>query len=66
MAEETEVVPDCPHCGGPLKHATVSFGQALPADVLEEAVERSQQCDLVLRDPIGTTLSGIDALVVEG
>jgi NAD-dependent deacetylase len=106
---ETEVVPDCPHCGGPLKHATVSFGQALPADVLEEAVERSQQCDLflaigsslvvepaaslprlakragarlvivnrdptgldeladlVLRDPIGTTLSGIDALVVEG
>ena len=102
----TDAVPDCPNCGGPLKHATISFGQALPPDVLEEAIRRSQQCglflaigsslvvepaaslprlakragarlvilnrdptgqdeiaDLVLRAPIGATLSGIDELV---
>jgi len=29
--------PDCPECGGITKHATVSFGQSLPSDVLEEA-----------------------------
>jgi NAD-dependent deacetylase len=40
--------PDCPDCGGPLKHATVSFGQALPETVLEDAGELAQQCDLFL------------------
>src|SRR4051812_36543261 len=30
-------VPDCQECGGRLKHATVSFGQQLRADVLMEA-----------------------------
>lgn len=30
-------VPDCEDCGGRLKHATVSFGQVLPRDVLEES-----------------------------
>lgn len=30
-------VPTCRECGGRLKHATVSFGQKLPTDVLEEA-----------------------------
>lgn len=42
------VVPECPNCGGLLKHATVSFGQALPADVLDDAVELTRQCDLFL------------------
>ena len=50
----TDAVPDCPHCGGPLKHATISFGQALPPDVLEEAMGRSQQCGLFLA--IGSSL----------
>src|SRR5687768_7405755 len=30
-------VPECDHCGGILKAATVSFGQALPSDVLAAA-----------------------------
>jgi len=42
------VVPECPNCGGLLKHATVSFGQALPGDVLEEAAQLARQCDLFL------------------
>ncbi|MHC4180024.1 MAG: SIR2 family NAD-dependent protein deacylase [Planctomycetota bacterium] len=45
---ETEVVPECPECGGLLKHATISFGQSLPADVLQEAIGWSRQCDLFL------------------
>ena len=50
----TNQVPACPNCGAPLKHATVSFGQALPADVLEEATEWSAECDLMLA--IGSSL----------
>lgn len=42
----TDSPPACPACGGNLKHATVSFGQSLPTDVLEAAIEASQQCDL--------------------
>ncbi len=45
---ELNQVPDCPQCGGKLKHATVSFGQALPEDVVEAAVEWSQACQLFL------------------
>lgn len=47
-------VPDCPQCGGLLKHATVSFGQMLPAAVLREAMMVSQQADLFLA--IGSSL----------
>jgi NAD-dependent deacetylase len=47
-------VPDCPKCNGRLKHATVSFGQLLPADVLEEATRMSQEADLMLA--IGSSL----------
>ncbi len=39
-------VPDCPDCGGRLKHATVSFGQALPADVLQTAALWAETADL--------------------
>ncbi len=35
----TDVVPDCPECGGLLKHATVSYGQNLPEDVVTAANE---------------------------
>lgn len=44
----TEKVPPCPHCGGLLKHATVSFGQSLPEEVLAEALRWTRQCDLFL------------------
>lgn len=47
-------VPVCPECGGRLKHATVSFGQMLPADVLEEATQWSDEADLMLA--IGSSL----------
>lgn len=40
--------PVCPHCGGLLKHATVSFGQMLPAAVLQECIQLSKQADLFL------------------
>lgn len=45
---ETDRVPDCPECGGRLKHATVSFGQSLPTDVLETAVRWAGRADLFL------------------
>jgi NAD-dependent protein deacetylase/lipoamidase len=40
--------PHCTDCGGLLKAATVSFGQALPADVVDEAFARAEACDLCL------------------
>jgi NAD-dependent deacetylase len=40
--------PECPECRGILKHATVSFGQSLPADVLQESIERARQADVFL------------------
>jgi NAD-dependent deacetylase len=49
-----DAVPDCPECGGRLKHATISFGQALPPPVLEEAARWSRQCGLFLA--IGSSL----------
>jgi NAD-dependent deacetylase len=51
---ETDSVPACPDCGGRLKHATISFGQSLAPSVLEEAFERSRQCDLFFA--IGSSL----------
>lgn len=41
-------VPDCPACGGRLKHATVSFGQALPDDVWRAAERLAGQADVFL------------------
>lgn len=46
--------PRCPHCGGIIKSATVSFGQMMPADAMEEAVEIVQRADVVLA--IGSSL----------
>lgn len=45
---DSKVVPECPECGGLLKHATVSFGQVLPADVLQTAALWAQEADLFL------------------
>jgi NAD-dependent deacetylase len=46
--------PDCPQCGGMLKHATISFGQALDREVLHQAVVWSQSADVFLA--IGSSL----------
>lgn len=54
MEREGIAVPYCPDCNGPLKCATISFGQALPADILEEAFYAARDCDLFLT--IGSSL----------
>ena len=41
-------VPSCDDCGGILKAATVSFGQALPREVLAEAWRLATACDVLL------------------
>ncbi len=46
--------PDCPGCGGFIKTATVSFGQAMPDAAMRRAQELAQNCDLFLA--IGSSL----------
>jgi NAD-dependent deacetylase len=38
--------PKCPHCGGRLINSIVDFGDPLPYDELEEAIQRSQNSDV--------------------
>jgi NAD-dependent protein deacetylase/lipoamidase len=45
--------PDCT-CGGYIKTATVSFGQAMPADAMQRAEELTKSCDLFLA--VGSSL----------
>lgn len=47
-------VPYCDDCGGPLKPATISFGQAMPERETAEAYHRSATCDLFI--VIGSSL----------
>ena len=46
--------PDCPSCGGFIKTATISFGQAMPDDAMRRAQDLAQSCDLFLA--IGSSL----------
>lgn len=43
-----ETDPPCAGCGGILKSATISFGQALDVDVLDRARTAALSCDLLL------------------
>ena len=52
---ETGEVPTCGGCGGWLKMATISFGQALEPAVIARGFAEAEQCDLVLA--LGSTLS---------
>lgn len=46
---QTETVPECRSCSdGRVKHATISFGQPLPVDVLEESSRWCEEADLML------------------
>jgi NAD-dependent deacetylase len=54
MAAGNGCAPDCPGCGGFIKTATVSFGQAMPDDAMRRAQDLSQSCDLFLA--IGSSL----------
>jgi NAD-dependent deacetylase len=47
--------PACRSCGGILKSATISFGQALVQEDLERAAKAANECDLMLA--IGSTLA---------
>jgi NAD-dependent deacetylase len=46
--------PDCEDCGGPIKSATVSFGQAMPEAAMRRAEEFTLACDLFLA--VGSSL----------
>jgi NAD-dependent deacetylase len=46
--------PDCPDCGGFIKTATISFGQAMPDAAMQRAQELTLGCDLFLS--IGSSL----------
>ncbi len=48
-------VPTCDACGGWLKSATVSFGQALPTEILSEATRLAKRSELFLA--IGSSLT---------
>jgi NAD-dependent deacetylase len=54
MIRDGIAIPHCEYCGGPLKCATIAFGQSLPAEVLENAFFHAQNCDLFLT--IGSSL----------
>jgi NAD-dependent deacetylase len=46
--KEGEEDPECTYCGGILKSATISFGQQLPPDVVDEAQRWSVEADVFL------------------
>lgn len=47
--------PPCLVCGGVLKSDTISFGQALVPEVIDRALQVSEECDVMLA--VGSTLS---------
>jgi NAD-dependent deacetylase len=49
-----ESEPRCFHCGGPLRGATILFGEELPAEALQRAVVAARESDLML--VVGTSL----------
>ena len=49
-----EAAPDCRLCGGILKPATISFGQAMPEQETASAFEHAEHCDVFL--VIGSSL----------
>ena len=51
--DRTGAAPECA-CGGPVKSATISFGQAMPVDEMQRAQAETQLCDLFLA--VGSSL----------
>jgi len=52
--EAGELDPNCDFCGGIIKPETVSFGQNMPSDAIDEAFQLAESCDLLLM--IGSSL----------
>ena len=46
--EATGDAPDCPACGGLVKSATISFGQAMPVEAMARAQAAAEEADLFL------------------
>jgi len=44
----TGSVGPCPHCGGMIKSATISFGQSMPQEPMQRAAVETQLCDLFI------------------
>ncbi|HET9140706.1 Sir2 family NAD-dependent protein deacetylase [Actinophytocola sp.] len=55
--------PPCRLCGGILKSATISFGQALDVDVLDQARAVARSCDLMLAAGSSLTVQPAAGLV---
>lgn len=51
--ERTGAAPEC-SCGGAIKSATISFGQAMPEDAMRRAQQETEACDLFLT--VGSSL----------
>jgi NAD-dependent deacetylase len=49
-----DVDPSCERCGGIVKSATISFGQALVPEVIDRALQAAEEADLLLA--VGTSL----------
>lgn len=47
-------LPKCGYCGGMVKTATISFGQAMPEEPMRRAQEETEACDLFIA--IGSSL----------
>ncbi len=45
---EINPLPECPECGSLLRPGVVWFGEALPADVLRDAMELCEKSDVIL------------------
>ena len=52
--EKDETLPECDHCSGIIKTATISFGQAMPLAEMQAAESETLACDLFLA--IGSSL----------
>jgi NAD-dependent deacetylase len=54
FTDANERAPDCPDCGGHIKTATISFGQAMPEQKMRRAEQLTLDCDLFLA--VGSSL----------
>ncbi len=52
--QKDEILPVCDQCNGIVKTATISFGQAMPVDAMQEAQRETLACDIFLA--IGSSL----------
>ncbi|MDQ1239361.1 MAG: NAD-dependent deacetylase [Thermodesulfobacteriota bacterium] len=54
MDREGVDVPYCDQCDGPLKCATIAFGQTLPQEILAQSFAMAGQCDVLIT--VGSSL----------